>query len=158
MPQRPPVWRNRRSESLRQAAMGASARSREGREGDAGRAGCRRCFSPYPVIATRIVPVSRQTDRLSSVIAATAGCGKTPYPSGRGGFMNYPLVVMQTAVVSWRPPERNVGPSRRPQATDLIVVDGLTITGNAAYRRPQGRIDQGKRDAAEPGRYVDIWV
>ena len=72
--------------------------------------------------------------------------------------MNYPLVAMQTAVVPWRPLGRNVSPSRRPQATDLIVVDGLTITGKAAYPRPQGRLDQGKCDAAEPGRYVDIWV
>ncbi len=72
--------------------------------------------------------------------------------------MNYPLVVIQSAAVPWRPQARSVGLTHRPQATDLIVVDGLTITGKAAYRRPQGRRDQGKRDAAEPGRYVDIWV
>jgi hypothetical protein len=73
-------------------------------------------------------------------------------------LMNYPLVAIPSAVVPWKPPERNVGPSRRPQAPDLIVVDRLPIRGKSAYRYPWGRRDLGKPNAAEPGRYVDIWV
>lgn len=72
--------------------------------------------------------------------------------------INYPLVAMQTAIASWRPPARNVGQILRAQATGMTIVGGFAIVGQSAYQSAWGWRDPGKRYIMEPGRYVDTWV
>lgn len=72
--------------------------------------------------------------------------------------VNYPLVAIETAIVPWQQRAGNVGPRRRPQAVELIVVGELRIAGKSACQIPRIWQDFGNRNMPEPGRYVDTWV